>query len=502
MAQAQRETPVSGLTPTAAAKAAAVDVVPTRARYQYRRLGLFMAATDGLSVLVALLLAYLIRFGNIPIPGEFAAVMAVAPVVWVGVFHAIRLYAVQHLSPAEEFRRAVGAVTIGITLLVTGTFWLKAQSISRLWLGLTWLFAIVLVLLIRRGWRKAMAHMREDGRLAYRTLVVGTNEEGKTVFRTLLQPDLGFRPVGAVATSLSNGAGRLAAVGGDDEAATTLDVLGSVDDLESLVQDTATECLFVASSALTPSEMRLVTRTARTTGAEVRISSNLPEVLATRLTMQPIGGVMAMAMKPVRLTGGQAVVKRAFDLTASLLILALGLPIWLGIALAIALSSRGPVFFRQTRVGRHGETFEVLKFRTMIEGAESMIHELRSMNEADGPLFKLREDPRTTGVGRWLRRWSLDEIPQLLNVVRGDMSLVGPRPALPEEVKAWEDWHHQRLEVPPGISGLWQVNGRADLSFDDYVRLDLFYIENWSLTFDLYIIWKTIPALLSRKGAF
>lgn len=502
MAQVKRELSVPTPKAALAAEVTSGQPVQSRVRQRYARLALFMAATDAACLLSGLLLAYLIRFGNVPIPGEFAVFVAVGPVVWVSVFHAMRLYAIQHLSAAEEFRRTIGAVTIGITLLVTGSFWLHAETISRLWLGLTWLFAVALVLLVRRGWRKAMARMREDGRLAYRTLVIGTNEEGRAVFQTLLQPDLGFRPIGAVATSRAKGAAKLAAVRVNGQAATDMTVIGTLDELPTLVANSATECLFVASSALTTSEMRAVTRTARVSGAEVRISSNLPEVLATRLTMQPIGSVMALAMKPVSLTGGQAIVKRVFDLTSSIFILVLGLPVWVGVALLIALTSPGPIFFRQTRVGRHGDTFGLLKFRTMIEGAESMVGDLQSMNEADGPLFKVRDDPRTTGVGRWLRRWSLDEIPQLLNVVRGDMSLVGPRPALPEEVKAWEDWHHQRLEVPPGISGLWQVNGRSDLSFEDYVRLDLFYIENWSLTFDLYIIWKTLPALLSRKGAF
>jgi lipopolysaccharide/colanic/teichoic acid biosynthesis glycosyltransferase len=160
------------------------------------------------------------------------------------------------------------------------------------------------------------------------------------------------------------------------------------------------------------------------------------------------------------------------------------------------------VLYKQVRVGRNGKLFTIYKFRTMVDGAERMQRELEARNEADGPLFKMRNDPRVTRFGRWLRRFSLDEVPQLLNVVRGQMSLVGPRPALPNEVANYEDWHRDRLEVPPGLTGLWQVRGRSELSFDDYVRLDLFYIENWSITYDLFILAKTIPSVLTRKGAF
>ena len=153
-------------------------------------------------------------------------------------------------------------------------------------------------------------------------------------------------------------------------------------------------------------------------------------------------------------------------------------------------------------MGQHGRPFTLLKFRTMVHGADQMVDLLRERNEADGPLFKLRDDPRVTRVGRWLRRWSLDELPQLLNVLKGDMSLVGPRPPLPDEVRQYEEWHFDRLQVRPGITGLWQIKGRSDVSFNEYVTLDLFYIENWSLAYDLYIVLHTLRAVFSRRGAY
>jgi exopolysaccharide biosynthesis polyprenyl glycosylphosphotransferase len=212
--------------------------------------------------------------------------------------------------------------------------------------------------------------------------------------------------------------------------------------------------------------------------------------------------MMALSLKPVRLSGSQTVVKRAFDLVASVTGLLLLSPLVGAVALTVRMTSSGPVFYRQRRVGQRGRPFTMLKFRTMRDGADAEVAELRLKHGMNDLMFKLRDDPRITRVGRLLRRFSIDEVPQLLNVARGDMSLVGPRPPLPEEVAEYEDWQFDRLEVPPGITGLWQVSGRSELSFDECVRLDLFYIENWSLAYDIYIVAKTLPVLFTRRGAF
>jgi exopolysaccharide biosynthesis polyprenyl glycosylphosphotransferase len=204
----------------------------------------------------------------------------------------------------------------------------------------------------------------------------------------------------------------------------------------------------------------------------------------------------------LQLTRAQAAAKRACDvLVAGLGLLALA-PLLLAVALAIKLGSRGPVVFRQERIGLRGRPFTLLKFRTMVAGADRLLEGLREQNEADGPLFKLRHDPRVTSVGRFLRRYSIDELPQLVNVLKGEMSLVGPRPPLAAEVALYEEWQLDRLEVRPGITGLWQVSGRSELPFEEYVRLDLFYVENWSIAYDLFILSKTIPLLVSARGAY
>jgi exopolysaccharide biosynthesis polyprenyl glycosylphosphotransferase len=277
--------------------------------------------------------------------------------------------------------------------------------------------------------------------------------------------------------------------------------VGNVEALRQVIRELGVDCVFVASTAVTPQEMAQIAKASRLEGVEARLSLNLPHILPTRLAVQPLDDLTIISLRSARLSGGQAAAKRAVDILVATLGLLIMVPVFVGIGLAIKISSGGPIFFRQVRVGKQGRPFTLLKFRTMIPGAEGMLIDLRDRNEADGPLFKIREDPRVTSVGRRLRKWSLDELPQLVNVLKGDMSLVGPRPPLQAEVECYEDWQHGRLEVAPGITGLWQVGGRIDLSFEDAVRRDIFYIENWSLSYDLFIMAKTVPAVLSHRGA-
>ena len=202
------------------------------------------------------------------------------------------------------------------------------------------------------------------------------------------------------------------------------------------------------------------------------------------------------------LAGTDWVVKKAFDLIVSAVVVVVGLPVWLLIALAIRLDSRGPVLYRDRRIGVGEREFGMLKFRTMVQGAAELQDELEDQNEAPGALFKIREDPRLTRVGRFLRRLSLDELPQVLNVLGGEMSLVGPRPLPVRDYQLLEAWHRKRYNVLPGITGLWQISGRSSLTFDDLVRLDFYYIENWSIWLDISILVKTLPAVIAGRGAY
>jgi exopolysaccharide biosynthesis polyprenyl glycosylphosphotransferase len=464
---------------------AAAPRVRSLARRQFAVLYACLLATDGLCFAVALLLTARVQLDHVGM--SVLSTILLSPLAVAAIFSWLNLYHSHLLSPAEEFRRLIVGVSLVTVAVVTFSFWADV-TYSRMWLAMSWALALVFTLATRRFWHWAVRRERMNGRFTFRTAIVGGNGEATHLANVLRRRNLGFAPVGFVTV-------------GSVEPPKGLPVLGSIKMLHEIVRAQGLDALFVATTAVGANEIAKVQKVARREGAEVHVTANLPELLASRLSVEPLGGVMALSVRPVRLTGAQAAAKRVFDLVLGSLTLVLTAPIWLLAAALVATTSRGPVFFRQERVGRGGRRFTLLKFRTMVVDAEAMLVQLRDRNEASGPLFKLRDDPRITPVGRWLRRFSIDELPQLLNVLRGEMSLVGPRPPLHSEVDAYEDWQRDRLEVRPGITGLWQVSGRSDLAFDEYVRLDLFYIENWSLAFDLYILAKTLPAAITAKGA-
>jgi exopolysaccharide biosynthesis polyprenyl glycosylphosphotransferase len=237
-------------------------------------------------------------------------------------------------------------------------------------------------------------------------------------------------------------------------------------------------------------------------GTELCVAPALLDVAGPRTTIRPIAGLPLLHMDHPEFSGSRLVIKSVFDKVIAVAGLIFAAPLFAVTALAIKLDDGGPVLFKQTRVGKDGRAFSVYKFRTMVPDAEARKASLARQNQQQSPLFKIRRDPRLTNLGTWLRRWSLDELPQLLNVLAGEMSLVGPRPALPEEAAMYGDHVRRRLAVKPGMTGLWQVNGRSDLSWDESVRLDMRYVENWSFMLDLQILWKTWAAVVRGWGAY
>jgi exopolysaccharide biosynthesis polyprenyl glycosylphosphotransferase len=279
-------------------------------------------------------------------------------------------------------------------------------------------------------------------------------------------------------------------------------VLGSFDELAGVLDSYDVDELIVTDSDLDAEQLLRLSDEAHRGGVKVRIAAKTTELITQRAEYVPGQGVPLFELRPPAFAGTDWVVKRTFDLAVSMLVILVGLPLWLLIALAIKLSSPGPVFYRDRRIGLGEREFAMLKFRTMVAGAAEQQRELEQSNEVGGALFKIRDDPRVTLAGRALRRFSMDEIPQVLNVLLGEMSLVGPRPLPVRDYLLLQDWHRRRYRVLPGMTGLWQISGRSSLTFDDLVRLDFYYLENWNIWLDITILAKTIPAVVSRRGAY
>ncbi len=281
-----------------------------------------------------------------------------------------------------------------------------------------------------------------------------------------------------------------------------LPILGRLSDLQEVLVAYRPDELIVGGAGLGEEELLDLVEDAHRCGVKVRIAPTTAELLTQRAEYVPGQGVPLFELRPPVFAGLDWAVKRAFDIAVSTGLIVLASPFWALIALAVKLDSPGPIFYRDRRIGLGQQEFGMFKFRSMYVDSNLRQAALEASNEASGPLFKIKDDPRVTRIGGFLRRYSLDELPQVLNVLRGEMSLVGPRPLPLRDYVQLEDWHRKRYLVLPGMTGLWQVSGRIDLSFDDLVRLDFYYLENWSIWLDISILAKTLPAVAARRGAY
>ena len=342
--------------------------------------------------------------------------------------------------------------------------------------------------LLRTAYDSLAAELMRVAGVRRRVVLVGEGDGLGRLHRTLgaTRAGIGYDFVGAVSRGGAPG----------------LEQLGAPEDLAEVLKREQPDELVIAEDELEERTMLELIETAHRSGVRVRIAPTTTELLVQRGEYVPGQGAPLFELRPPVLTGADWALKRSFDVVASVLVALVGLPLWLLLALAIKLDSRGPVFYLDRRIGVGEGEFAMMKFRTMVAGAEDLQPQLEQRNEAEGALFKIRDDPRVTRVGAALRRLSLDELPQVINVLRGEMRLVGPRPLPLRDFRMLEDWHRQRYNVLPGITGLWQISGRSNLSFDDLVRLDFYYLENWSIWLDVAILVKTIPAVFGRRGAY
>jgi exopolysaccharide biosynthesis polyprenyl glycosylphosphotransferase len=391
--------------------------------------------------------------------------------------------------PSQEAVNVTRAVAVGVALMVLVAFGLQFKELSRLWIVLVALCVASALVCERWIARRVFTRLRTTGRLTRRIVIVGTDAHAIGLLHTYQRnPGLGYHVVGFV------GPDDIGERGG-------VSVLGGFEDLGHVLIEQGAVGVVVSLSSVGQDDVNALTRQLTDHGYHVALSSSLSDIDVSRLRPQQVDGRTMIYVEPVIRNGWRAVAKRAFDVLTASTVLVLTSPLLAVAMTVIKLDSPGPVFFRQVRVGRDGRSFTLLKLRTMVVDAEVRQGELHALNEADGPLFKMSHDPRVTRVGRVLRKLSIDELPQLICVLKGTMSMVGPRPALPSEVEHWDGPLRDRLRVLPGLTGLWQVSGRSDASFQQYRRLDLYYVDNWSLAHDLRICLRTFGVVLTGRGA-
>ena len=480
--------------PTEALDAPPVVTVRTR-RWErtYRRTAL---ALDLLSGSLAALLGCMVRFGPEPRLSYLLISLGV-PFAWVAAVTCAHGYESRYMGVSTEEYHALVNAAVGLLALVSFIAFAGQLSIARGYVILVLPALLVLSLIGRKSQRRWLLAQRRQGNYMQRTVVLGRADSARDLIHTIhAAPVHGLQVVAACVSGLD----------GEWEGATELEgvpVYGRPDDAVAAVDLFDAEAVAVASHPdLGGKVLRRLAWSLEERNVDLVVAPGILEVAGPRLSIRPVAGTPLLHVERPVMSGARRAVKVVVERSMAICIAIAALPAIELVALAVHLDSSGPILFRQRRVGARGEPFEMLKFRTMVTDAEARLSEISDGHEANAVLFKKRNDPRVTRVGRILRRYSLDELPQLLNVLRGDMSLVGPRPPLPTEVERYEPDAVRRLRVQPGLTGLWQVSGRSDLSWEESLRLDLWYVDNWSLVLDLQILFRTLRAVLRGAGAY
>ena len=460
-------------------------------RFNARKAAVFVADLNAvaLALLVANIIHQWVKPADPVEPRTYFWLFVLTFPIWPISFTRQYLYRARHIArSADEAERVVKAIFYGFM----GVFAISIFSqviLSRV-LALEAFFLMLLFVGIERAIaRYLFKKARTQGENLRNVLIVGKNNEGAFVREMLdKDPSHGYKVLGYLEDELP---------GGIDDLVNTGQALAAIKDAKA-------GGVIIAATGIEVATSNQLIRTLTENDVHVELSSTLCDIASDRLTIRPLGRFPMVYIEPVERGGWRASAKQAFDYLLGTILFLGTLPILIGAMIGIKATSPGPVFFKQVRVGRDGEEFEVYKLRTMVIDAEQQLDNVRHLNEAKGPIFKIKDDPRITKIGGILRKTSIDELPQFINVLRGEMSIVGPRPALPSEVEQWQPVLRNRLRVQPGITGMWQVGGRldGDGDGDDYGQLDLYYVDNWTLVTDLMIILRTVPAVLLQKGSY
>ncbi len=483
-----------------------VAAVP-RDRRKHFTILLLRVATDTLAYMCAARFAYWLRFENgfitsrfppesvLTFNDVFLSLLIALPVLFF-FMKICGLYETRiRVRTLDRFPRIIAAVNGFIITLLVAMFLLDASGSYRGYIIFFW-FACVLLLFVGRVLlQTGYSVMNRADVVERNTLLVGAGQVGKTLALKLAQhPEYGLKPIGFIDDN------PLIERFNEPEIK-DLRVLGGLGDITDIIAEKNVEKVIVGFSKDSHESMLELITLCNNSGIECSVLPRLFEVITDDVLVRDVGGISMVPVSKKSIAGSRSAVKTIEDYVIVLTGLFIFWPVLAAIALAIKLDSHGPVFYKQTRIGRHGRPFQFIKFRSMVTGADQMRDELEN-GRGDDLLFKRVDDPRITRVGKWIRKFSLDEVPQVFNVLKGQMSIVGPRPGLPEEVDEYKGWQRLRLNTKPGITGLWQVNGRSDLPFDEMVKYDLYYIERWSLWLDIKTILRTVLAVVRGKGAY
>ena len=439
-------------------------------------------------------MAYEARFGDAAYSASSYLLLTLAlPLIWVTAVAIAGGYDSRFIGVgSDEFRRVLNA-GVGLTAAVAVAAYASKFGLARGYVVLALPAVTAFDLMARFALRKRLHALRNLGSCMRKVVIVGHRDVAADLAAALRRQT--YHGLSVVAACVTEPGQR-----GDIDGVPVVAGLRAVTDV--VQRYSADTVAVLACPEMSGVGLRELAWNLERTGTDLCVAPALLDVAGPRTTIRPVAGLPLLHLDHPEFTGARQIIKAAFDRIAAAAALLLLSPLLLTVAAIIRMSDGGPALFRQVRVGKDGRTFTLYKFRTMVVDAEAQRRQLVGSNESDGLLFKMRRDPRVTPVGGWLRRWSLDELPQLINVMLADMSLVGPRPALPDEVSRYGDHVRRRLAVKPGLTGLWQVSGRSDLSWDESVRLDLRYVENWSFMLDLQILWKTWSAVTRGSGAY
>lgn len=461
---------------------------------------------DMILIFIAITVACWIRSGKMTIDfanffcsENYFMILLIMLVVFYPVFNAVRLYEPYRYQTFDKiFVKILKGVMVGVTLLIFILYMMHIQNVSRLMIGIFIVLAMVLLVSSKAFIYYTLQSYRKKGFNFKRVLVIGSRERAKEMIKTIFSnPQSGYRVIGCL--DLDEQLLEAEVAGG-------VRVIGTLKDYEKIILENTVDEIIFAMPLKKIDQVNGYIAFAENVGVNIRI---MPDWQIQKVMYRPetaavyfdqFIGMPTIALSSTPHNEFDLLIKTALDYAVAAGGLAALSPFFVLIAAFIKFTSKGPVFFRQERSGLNGRKFNLLKFRTMVDGAENMRDHIYAANEMDGPVFKLKNDPRVTTVGKFLRKTSLDELPQLINILQGEMSLVGPRPPLPAEVKEYKPWQRRRLSLKPGLTCIWQVSGRNNIDFETWMKMDLDYIDNWSLLLDFKLLLKTIPAVVLASG--